>query len=187
MASPAFISLLLFFFPSIKGFSQEYTADDAPGPLSPVHVDSPGLLACMKCHNEDFEVVPAKCLSCHREIAERVAAGRGFHRDKGEDCAACHVDHQGEDAPLIDWAPSEFDHEETGAELVGRHAEIRDCRACHRPDNTIPRDKTRSYLFAQSGCLACHASPHPGRQEHCLACHTAGSWRVDIRQKGENR
>ncbi len=187
MAAPAFISLLLFFFSSIKGFSQEYTADDAPGPLSPVHVDSPGLLACMKCHNEDFEVVPAKCLSCHREIAERVAAGRGFHRDKGEDCAACHVDHQGEDAPLIDWDPSEFDHEETGAELVGRHAEIRDCRACHRPDNTIPRDKTRSYLFAQSGCLACHASPHPGRQEHCLACHTAGSWRVDIRQKGENR
>jgi hypothetical protein len=76
--------------------------------------------------------------------------------------------------------PEDFDHSETGTELKGAHAGIKDCRACHRPDNTFPRTKSQSYLLLRSGCTACHQPPHPGRQEQCLACHTQKDWRVDI-------
>jgi hypothetical protein len=119
-------------------------------------------------------------LSCHKEIAVRISDNRGYHRDKGEDCIVCHTEHQGADEPIVYLDPEDFDHAETGAVLEGVHQEIKDCGRCHRKDNTIPRKKTRSYIFKASGCLACHASPHPGYQEKCLSCHTQKSWTVDI-------
>ncbi len=163
---------------------QEYTADDAPGPLSMSHAESVGITKCMKCHNEDFEVPHTLCLSCHTEIAQRIAEERGYHRDKAEDCSVCHTEHEGEDTVLIVLDPDDFDHEETGAVLEGPHAAISDCRACHRTDNTIARKKSRSYLFTRTGCAACHQVPHPGRQEKCLACHSQKSWRVAIWRRG---
>jgi hypothetical protein len=183
-AAPLFLSVFLLALP---GISQEYTADDAPGPLSTSHTGTPGLLKCMKCHNEDFEIEASRCLSCHTEIAERIASERGYHRDKTEDCAVCHTEHEGEDTVLIFLDPDDFDHEETGAVLEGPHAEVKDCRDCHRVDNTIARKKSRSYLFRRTGCPACHAPPHPGRQDRCLRCHTQKSWRVDIRRSGGGR
>ena len=169
---------------TVLGSPQEYTADDAPGPMSPSHTDSPGLLKCLKCHNDDFEVEASRCLACHTEIAQRIASEHGYHRDKPEDCAVCHTEHEGEDTILIVLDPEDFDHDETGAVLEGPHAEVKDCRACHRKDNTIPRKASQSYLFVQTGCRACHASPHPGRQDVCLKCHTQNSWRVYIRRRG---
>jgi len=94
---------------------QEYSEDDAPGPLSLAHAKSVGLKNCMKCHNEDFEVPHQRCLACHQEIAQRVAEERGYHQDKGEECSMCHTEHEGEDTVLIMLDPEDFDHEETGA------------------------------------------------------------------------
>lgn len=159
---------------------ETFDISDAPGKLSIAHQDSPGLNNCSKCHNEDLEVQPARCLSCHQEISMRISRKRGYHRDKGEDCAVCHSEHQGADEPLVILEPEDFDHEETGAVLEGKHQEIKDCRRCHRKDNTLPRKKSQSYIFKGTGCLNCHASPHPGRQEKCLACHSQNSWEVDI-------
>lgn len=169
---------------SLYVISQEYSADDAPGPLSPAHAESVGITKCMKCHNEDFEVPHTLCLSCHTEIAQRIAEERGYHRDKAEECSMCHTEHEGEDTVLVVLDPEDFDHEETGAVLEGPHSEITDCRACHRSDNSIPRKTSQSYLYVKTGCAACHAVPHPGRQEKCLACHTQKSWRVEIRRRG---
>lgn len=159
---------------------ETFDISDAPGKLSIAHQDSPGLKNCSKCHNEDLEAEPARCLACHQEIAQRIAEGRGYHRDKGEDCAVCHAEHQGEDVPFVPLVPEDFDHEETGAVLKGAHLEVKDCRRCHRKDNTLPRKKTRSYLFTDTGCLICHTSPHSGREEKCLTCHNQKSWEVDI-------
>jgi hypothetical protein len=64
---------------------------------------------------------------------------------------------------------------------------VTDCRACHRKDNTFPRERSRSYLFLRTGCQACHVSPHPGRQDLCLKCHTQVSWRVDHWRRGGRR
>ena len=81
--------------------------------------------------------------------------------------------------------PEDFDHEETGVVLKGAHSAIKDCHRCHRKDNTLPRKKTRSYLFSKTGCTVCHVSPHPGHQEKCLACHNQKNWEVDIWIPGE--
>ncbi len=173
---------LLFLFLSILAlpvFSQEFTVDDAPDALSPSHSETPGLKNCLKCHTPDLEIDATKCLSCHQEIALRIEQQRGYHKEFTEGCSDCHTEHEGAETKLIDMDPEDFDHEETGAELKGIHAEIKDCRACHRADNTIPRKKSQSFLFTRSGYQACHAAPHPGRQDQCLACHTQRNWRVD--------
>ena len=177
--------LLVLLLPSI-GLAQEFSADDSPGLLSTAHTESPGILSCMKCHNEDFEVVPELCLACHQEIARGITNQHGYHRDFGEDCVMCHTEHGGEDTVLIDWDPADFDHGEIDVTLEESHSEVTDCRACHKPDNTIPRLKTQSYIFTKSGCESCHSSPHPGRQAKCLVCHTQKNWRVDIRGKRDN-
>jgi hypothetical protein len=169
--------LLLILVPANTQWAQEFSADDAPGLLSPSHAETVGIINCMKCHNDDFEVPPEKCLSCHEEIMQRIKNERGYHQDKGEDCIICHTEHQGDETILINLAPEDFDHEETGAVLEGSHREIKDCRKCHRKDNTFPREKSISYLLKETGCLACHISPHPGSQDLCLKCHTQNNWR----------
>lgn len=178
---PSFLLILAVFLMSLPLLPQDaYDVSDAPGELSAAHSDSPGIKSCGKCHNEDFEVPPAKCLSCHHEISIRISDDRGYHRDKGEDCIVCHSEHQGADEPIVYLDPEDFDHEETGAVLKGKHLEVKDCRQCHRKDNTLPRKKTRSYLYKGSGCLVCHTSPHPGHQEKCQTCHSQKNWEVDI-------
>jgi hypothetical protein len=179
------VFVLLFMFSFFLLGQQEFEVSDAPGDLSAVHQDSPGLASCDKCHNEELEVPVEKCLACHTEVADRISEGKGYHRDKNEDCIMCHTEHQGADEPIVFLDPEDFDHEETGAVLLGAHAKVTDCFACHRKDNTIPRKKNRSYIFLESGCQTCHSPPHPGQQEKCLACHTQNSWEVDIWVPGD--
>lgn len=161
------------------GAQEVFDISDAPGELSPAHTEVPGLKQCSKCHSEELEVDPALCLACHQEISQRISAKRGYHQDKGDECAVCHMEHQGKEEPLVLLDPEDFDHEETGYKLQYAHKQVPDCRTCHREDRTIIRKNTRSYLFKQTGCQTCHTSPHPGRQEICLACHTQKDWRVD--------
>ncbi len=152
---------------------------DIPGALSAAHVPKPGETDCAACHASPGKIAPSKCLACHTEIASRIAAGRGYHRDKGEDCAVCHAEHQGRQADLIPLDKSDFDHSETGADLKGAHLKIRDCDTCHTPSNTLARAKGRSYLFKEEGCRGCHVPPHPGDQDRCVACHGQENWIVD--------
>jgi hypothetical protein len=152
---------------------------DIPGPLSAAHVPKPGEADCSACHVAAGKVSPAKCLACHTEIAARVAAQKGYHRDKADDCALCHTEHQGRQANIVPLDLASFDHAETGADLQGAHLRPKGCDTCHLPSNSFPRARGRSYLRKVPGCRGCHAPPHPGRQDNCLACHTQESWRVD--------
>lgn len=171
---------VLVFVTAFLWSQQQYTVDDAPGPMSTAHRVSPGLKNCAQCHNDDLEVVPQKCLACHPELALRIEASRGFHRDKTEDCNVCHTEHQGEETKLVDWDIKDFDHEETGYSLLGKHKEIMDCQKCHSAENSFPRKITVSYLLKDSRCLSCHGSRHPGQQDDCQVCHGQNNWRVKI-------
>ena len=173
-----FVSFILYFLLGGVAVCQEYSEEDAPGALSPSHTESVGLINCLKCHNEDFEVPAQLCLACHQEIAIRISKGQGYHQDKVEECALCHTEHAGAETILVNLDPSDFDHEETGYSLTGIHGTIKDCHRCHRLENTIPRTISRSFLFTGTGCQICHPSPHPGKQDLCLSCHTPESWRV---------
>lgn len=155
---------------------------DIPGPLSAAHVPKPGETDCSACHVAPGKVSPAKCLACHTEIASRIAAQKGYHRDKSDDCAVCHAEHQGRQANIVPLEPASFDHTETGADLQGAHLKTKDCETCHTPANAYPRTQGRSYLLKVPGCQGCHTPPHPGRQDNCLACHTQENWTVDRRR-----
>jgi hypothetical protein len=142
----------------------------------------PGDTGCAACHQAPGEISPAKCLACHTEIASRVAAGTGYHRDKAEDCAVCHAEHQGRDTSIVPLDPADFDHSETGAVLQGAHLRPKTCDACHTPASTLTRSAGRSYLLKTPGCGGCHTPPHPGRQDDCLSCHHQDRWIVDRRR-----
>lgn len=147
--------------------------------MSRVHRDFGSASSCGLCHGENNEIEPARCLKCHTHLGERIAAKRGYHADKDEGCDACHPEHQGPDAPLIDWDPSDMDHEETGYVLEGKHREVKDCRVCHSKSRTVPRKHAVSYLLKDNQCTACHRSPHWNITVKCTDCHHKRSWRVD--------
>lgn len=154
----------------------------SPGPLSRVHSELAGLTNCVTCHTPGRGVGADKCLDCHKELAERVRAERGFHRDKGNDCTGCHQEHQGEDFRLLHWTPSELDHAETGYPLVGLHGGVASCEGCHRPNNAPTRTKSTSFLVNDTRCIACHTDVHRGRLgEDCERCHSAEVKFTEIR------
>ncbi|MBE3110470.1 MAG: hypothetical protein IMZ46_08155 [Acidobacteria bacterium] len=71
--------------------------------MSAAHVPKPGETECSSCHDEGGKVAAAKCLACHTEIASRIAAQKGYHRDKPGDCALCHASpHPGRQDKCLD-------------------------------------------------------------------------------------
>jgi hypothetical protein len=176
------LSVLAAFAPAAGGGPSQ---QEMPGPLSAAHVPKPGEADCSACHAAPGKVAPAKCLACHTEIAARIAAEKGYHRDKGDDCAVCHAEHQGRQANIVPLEKEGFDHAETGAKLQGAHLKTKDCDKCHTPSNTLPRTKGRSYLLREPGCRGCHTPPHPGNQDKCVACHSQESWIIERHEAEE--
>jgi hypothetical protein len=175
--------VILIFSLSIYHFlliSQQQDLKEGPGPLSAVHSDSPGLQNCQACHSPELEVSDKKCLDCHLEIASRISAGTGFHKDKGQQCSDCHQEHRENEWKLADFNKENFDHAQTGYILKDAHQRIKDCFLCHREEISFPREKTRSLLLTESLCRSCHISPHPGRQDQCQLCHSQKDRRVDV-------
>lgn len=153
--------------------SQELDFLVSPGPLSGVHSDLSGLTNCVSCHSPGKGIEANRCLACHKDLAERTAAGRGFHRDKVSDCIGCHAEHQGEGFQLVRWNSAEFDHAESGYPLQGLHRDVSECQECHKASNAPPRTKSQTYLLNDSSCVACHADVHKGQLgEDCQRCHS---------------
>jgi hypothetical protein len=138
----------------------------SPGPLSKAHAKLEGLSNCQKCHEPGNGVAAARCLTCHKPIADRIAAKKGVHREAGASCQGCHAEHAGLDAELRPFDTKTFNHaKETGFQLDGRHAPLaRDCARCH---------KTRSFLEARPACASCHNDVHKGTLgTACSSCHS---------------
>ena len=152
----------------------------SPGELSSVHGDLSGPSHCTKCHSAAQKIAPANCLGCHKELARRIKAEKGFHRDKKEDCADCHSEHNGKNHRLADWDPADFDHSETGYTLAGAHEKIKNCDRCHHTKNSPLRKLSKTFLLNDNRCSACHRDAHRGNQPVCTDCHTTSDWSVDI-------
>lgn len=164
--------IILFLFPMVL-FGQSADLLVSPGKLSRVHSHLTGINKCVSCHTEKKKADPLKCLSCHKDLAQRINSKRGFHKDKKEDCITCHPEHQGEDFKLIDWNPKEFDHSETGYILTGLHKKITDCNKCHSSLNRVPGKKSKTYLLQNTQCGGCHPDAHKGQLgKACDKCHS---------------
>ena len=138
----------------------------APGPLARAHAALEGVANCSKCHEAGQELSPAKCLTCHKPVADRIARKVGVHRAVTGDCNACHVEHRGADAELRQIDTQRFNHAvETGFAIENKHAKIAaNCTACH---------KKRSFLDVRPACSSCHKDVHKGALgADCTKCHS---------------
>ena len=151
----------------------------APGPLARAHAALEGVGNCAKCHDPGQELSSAKCLACHKPIADRITRKVGVHRTVTGDCNACHVEHRGADADLRQIDTPRFNHAaETGFALENKHAKLAaNCSACH---------KKRSFLDANTACSSCHKDAHKGTLgTDCTKCHSTEAGFKDAR-KGFN-
>lgn len=168
-------------------------AQISPGPLSKAHQSLEGTTQCATCHEFGTSTPTFKCLDCHKEIAQALAAKHGYHarlqmqNPNGRDCVHCHLEHNGQDFHLIHWEKpvKEFDHTLTGYPLEGKHAGLA-CEKCHTPANIAPavrdvikiKDLTRSFFGLSQNCATCHSDPHKGQLgKDCKSCHNTTDWK----------
>ena len=150
----------------------------SPGPLAQAHASLEGDDQCDSCHATGKQVDDRRCLKCHQDVGERIAARRGLHGGPflGKACSECHVDHIGRKARLIRWpggAPEKLDHAQTGWKLDGGHAGLA-CARCHGGRN---KRGAPTFLGATQACASCHADPHAGRMgATCASCHSTVRW-----------
>ena len=148
----------------------------APGPLARAHATLEGVTNCSKCHEAGQELSAAKCLTCHKPIADRMARKAGVHRAVTGECNSCHAEHRGAGAELRKIDTQRFNHAaETGFVLENKHAKLAaNCSACH---------KKRTFLDARTECSACHKDVHKGGLgADCTKCHSTGAVFKDARK-----
>lgn len=146
----------------------------SPGRLAKAHANLEGLSNCQQCHALGQKVTAAKCLTCHKPVAERIARKVGVHKDVTDQCVTCHAEHAGVNAELRPFNTATFDHAKvTGFALDGKHAGLTDgCAACH---------KERTFLSAKTTCVSCHADVHEGRLgQTCQTCHSTATAFKDV-------
>jgi Cytochrome c7 and related cytochrome c len=182
------LSFALFFTPHPS------RAQISPGPLSKAHQSLTGTTQCASCHQFGTSVPTFKCLDCHKEVAQRIAANHGYHarlqmpNPNGKDCVRCHLEHNGEEFHLIHWEPSQkqFDHRLTGYNLDGKHTGVA-CEKCHMPANMVPdqralikmKDLSKSLFGLSQDCVTCHKDPHKGQLGNdCQRCHNFTDWKA---------
>ena len=162
------------------------TAQISPGDLSAPHASLEGMGNCTKCHALGKEVSNDNCLACHTELRARVTAGRGFHgKLTGKPCAGCHNEHRGRGFTLVRFDQKNFNHDETGYVLEGKHRPL-ECVRCHTQSHITAKDvranksllDAHTYLGLGTDCSGCHADQHKGQlAQQCQNCHTAEGWK----------
>ena len=192
---PLWLGALLVLLP------QAVAAQFSPGALSQAHAALDGAADCRRCHELRETSAAERCLDCHRELAARITAGRGFHglMDAGQRqrCGTCHAEHRGRDTGIVAWpgGRDEFDHKRAaGFALEGRHASLH-CQDCHKPDLVRAADvraercvkAASTYLGLSTRCADCHRDVHQGQFAReveagdCATCHSNAAWKpVDM-------
>lgn len=157
-------------------------AQFSPGDLSSAHAHLEGMKNCTQCHELGSAISEVKCLDCHVDITSLREANRGYHSSKevrDQTCISCHSEHHGRGFDATRFDSIDFNHDLTGYQLEGAHAEV-DCRECHQPsfiaDEEIAK-RSGTYLGLETACLACHEDQHRGQlSEDCLQCHGMDAW-----------
>lgn len=154
----------------------------SPGALSSPHKQLEGISNCTQCHDLGNKVPIEKCLSCHKDVKERIDNNRGYHVSKdvkAVSCIQCHSEHHGLKFEIVHFDKAKFDHKLTGYSLTGKHEEI-DCNKCH-DSKWITDDKAKkknfTYLGLDTKCKVCHEDVHRGTlPADCATCHTTNKF-----------
>ncbi|MDY0086525.1 MAG: cytochrome C [Bacteroidales bacterium] len=173
----SYLKSIVVFLLIVIGSQLSLRAQLSPGDLAEPHAHLEGLSNCTLCHELGKKVSDQLCLDCHELLNERITQNKGYHASeevRKEACIACHSDHHGRKFKIINWDTTTFNHDLTGYELQGQHAET-SCKSCHTKDFITDqniREKEFSYLGLSTDCLNCHADYHQqSLPNDCLQCH----------------
>ena len=173
-------------------FTRAAYSQISPGKLARPHSGLEGIQNCTQCHTLGGGPDSQKCLQCHSEIKQTIDLKKGYHffatQRKNEACFVCHSEHNGRDFQIIFWqnGKENFDHNQTGFPLQGKHKLEATCKDCHQPKNIAndPRklnkkvDITKTFLGLSQDCLSCHEDEHRGQlPKQCLQCHNFAGWK----------
>ncbi len=144
-----------------------------PGKVSQAHIKQES--NCANCHDRsNVRPQSALCLDCHKDVAADVEQRRGYHgrmQNAGAgECRACHTEHKGRAADIVQLDRLQFDHQITDFKLTGAHASL-DCAACHA--------KGEVFRKATPTCIGCHKADdvHRGQfTQSCAECHSSLAW-----------
>jgi Cytochrome c3 len=128
---------------------------------------------CSKCHVRfDRAAQDRLCMDCHKEVGQDMRERTGYHgRLKPQACRACHTDHKGRSARIVELDKKQFDHAQTDYLLRGKHRQV-ECDKCHEPK--------KKYWQAPQDCNACHRKDdvHKGALgTKCADCHGESDWK----------
>ncbi len=162
-------------------------AQISPGALSRAHAGLEGISNCTKCHEIGKQVSAAKCLSCHKEIANLINQSRGYHSSaevKSKNCWQCHNEHHGKDFMLVRFDKKNFDHRKTTFEQTGKHAQI-GCNECHQSKNISDQNlkkRQSTFLGLTHACTGCHEDVHKKTLgDNCSNCHTTTAFKPAVK------
>ena len=145
-----------------------------PGRVIEAHAETEA--NCGSCHAADTdEAVSALCVDCHEDVGRDRSGREGFHGRfvpaRDSECVACHTDHEGRDADIVQLNAGVFDHSFTDFPLGGRHRDAA-CSDCHASGD--------DYHAADTTCGSCHRDEdvHDGKLgQNCGSCHDDVAWR----------
>jgi hypothetical protein len=143
------------------------------------HADIAG--ACSTCHVAPWEpqTMDDRCLVCHTDVLAQMLDiqtphGRMHAIDPKAQCRACHPEHRGATASLIDIAGWKYPHQLSGYLLDAHQFKAKNdpfkCEDCHGTDVTT---------FNVNTCAECHGQKDQtftanhiiAYGESCLGCH----------------
>jgi len=130
---------------------------------------------CANCHDRsNVRTQTRLCLDCHKDVDGDIRDRKDFHgkmpnAGAGE-CRACHTEHKGRKADIVQLNRSQFDHALTEFPLEGAHAAL-ECDGCHKPG--------AAWRKAPPACAGCHKADdvHRGQfTQSCADCHGSLTW-----------
>jgi hypothetical protein len=144
-----------------------------PGKVSQAHAKQEE--HCANCHDRsNARTQSALCMDCHKDVAEDVRDQKAYHGRMANagvgECRACHSEHKGRGADIVQLSPAQFDHRTTDFALEGAHASL-DCGSCHK--------KGEKWRKAAATCAGCHKADDVHAAQlapSCGECHDAASW-----------
>ena len=142
--------------------------------------------SCSNCHDRsNAHTQTSLCLDCHKAIAADIGAHRGYHgrmaNAGGGECRACHTEHKGRGADIVQLDLAHFDHRLTDFALQGAHAEL-PCESCHKPP--------AAWRAVTATCVGCHQADdvHRGQfTQSCGECHSVNAWSGATFDHGKTR
>ena len=180
------LSVGIFFGEGIFGHLHKYST---PGPLSAARAaeteESNGEYSshadfeqeCGHCHAPLHCVTDTRCQDCHMDIAEQRLNLSGLHAHFPgvEQCQTCHVEHQGREASITEFAYQNIDHELMAGFSLSKHGldfkgSPMNCASCHSKE---------SFASETMDCISCHVEEdHDYMADHidlygtsCTPCH----------------